>query len=80
MSTAHTDIQMILFIGSLDPSTRTASHCLGLETVPDLRGFATANDLVGKTDEEVRAVDGGGRSVLPTATRGAVILNRWICN
>jgi hypothetical protein len=29
-----------------------------LETVPDLRGFALANDLVGKTDEEVRAVLG----------------------
>jgi predicted PolB exonuclease-like 3'-5' exonuclease len=25
-----------------------------LETVPDLRGFAAANDLIGKTDEEVR--------------------------
>ena len=25
-----------------------------LETVPDLRGFAAANDLVGKTDDEVR--------------------------
>jgi hypothetical protein len=29
-----------------------------LETVPDLRGFALANDLVGKTDEGVRAVLG----------------------
>jgi predicted PolB exonuclease-like 3'-5' exonuclease len=29
-----------------------------LETVPDLRGFATANDLVGKTDDEVRAAIG----------------------
>ena len=29
-----------------------------LETVPDLRGFALANDLVGKTDEEVRAALG----------------------
>jgi hypothetical protein len=25
-----------------------------LETVPDLRGFAAANGLAGKTDEEVR--------------------------
>jgi predicted PolB exonuclease-like 3'-5' exonuclease len=25
-----------------------------LETVPDLQGFAVANDLVGKTDEEIR--------------------------
>jgi hypothetical protein len=25
-----------------------------LETVPDLGGFAAANDLVGKSDEEVR--------------------------
>lgn len=25
-----------------------------LETVPDLRGFAAASDLVGKTDAEVR--------------------------
>ena len=29
-----------------------------LETVPDLRGFAAANDLVGKTDDEVRQVLG----------------------
>ncbi len=29
-----------------------------LETVPDLRGFAAANDLVGKTDAEVREVLG----------------------
>jgi 3'-5' exonuclease len=29
-----------------------------LETVPDLRGFAAANDLVGKTDEEVREAIG----------------------
>jgi hypothetical protein len=29
-----------------------------LETVPDLRGFAVANDLVGKTDVEVREVIG----------------------
>jgi 3'-5' exonuclease len=29
-----------------------------LETVPDLRGFATANGLVGKTDEEVREAMG----------------------
>ena len=29
-----------------------------LETVPDLGGFALANDLVGKTDEEVRAILG----------------------
>ena len=29
-----------------------------LETVPDLRGFALANNLVGKTDEEVRVVLG----------------------
>ena len=29
-----------------------------LETVPDLRGFALVNDLVSKTDEEVRAVLG----------------------
>ncbi len=29
-----------------------------LETVPDLRGFAAANDLVGKTDHEVREVLG----------------------
>jgi predicted PolB exonuclease-like 3'-5' exonuclease len=29
-----------------------------LETVPDLHGFAAANDLVGKTDEEVREAIG----------------------
>ena len=29
-----------------------------LEAVPDLRGFAVANDLVGKTDAEVREVFG----------------------
>ena len=29
-----------------------------LETVPDLRGFAAANDLVGKTGEEVREAIG----------------------
>jgi predicted PolB exonuclease-like 3'-5' exonuclease len=29
-----------------------------LETVPDLRGFAAANGLAGKTDEEVRAAMG----------------------
>ena len=25
-----------------------------LETVPDLRGFAAANDLIGKTDADIR--------------------------
>jgi predicted PolB exonuclease-like 3'-5' exonuclease len=29
-----------------------------LETVPDLRGFAAANDLVGRTDDEVREAIG----------------------
>jgi 3'-5' exonuclease len=29
-----------------------------LETIPDLRGFAAANDLVGKTDAEIREVLG----------------------
>jgi hypothetical protein len=29
-----------------------------LETVPDFRGFAAANGLAGKTDEEVRAAIG----------------------
>jgi hypothetical protein len=29
-----------------------------LETVPDLRGFAAANDLVGKSDVEVREAIG----------------------
>jgi predicted PolB exonuclease-like 3'-5' exonuclease len=29
-----------------------------LETVPDLSGFATANDLVGKTEADIRAVLG----------------------
>jgi 3'-5' exonuclease len=29
-----------------------------LETVPDLRGFAVANDLIGRTDEEVREAIG----------------------
>jgi hypothetical protein len=33
-------------------------HRLGLETVPDLRGFALANDLVGKSDDEIRAAMG----------------------
>jgi hypothetical protein len=30
----------------------------GLETVPDLKGFAAANDLIGKTDSEIRGVIG----------------------
>jgi hypothetical protein len=30
----------------------------GLETVPDLGGFAAANDLVGKSDVEVREAIG----------------------
>jgi uncharacterized protein YecA (UPF0149 family) len=29
-----------------------------LETVPDLRGFAAANELVGKTDDEIREANG----------------------
>jgi predicted PolB exonuclease-like 3'-5' exonuclease len=29
-----------------------------LETVPDLRGFAATNDLIGKTDEEIREAIG----------------------
>ena len=29
-----------------------------LETVPDLRGFAAANDLAGKTDDEIREAMG----------------------
>jgi hypothetical protein len=29
-----------------------------LETVPDLRGFAAANDLAGRTDDEVREAIG----------------------
>jgi len=29
-----------------------------LETVPDLRGFAAANDLVGKPDEKIREAVG----------------------
>ena len=29
-----------------------------LETVPDLRGFAAANNLAGKTDEDVRSAMG----------------------
>ena len=29
-----------------------------LETVPDLRGFAAANDLEGKSDDEIRAAMG----------------------
>ena len=31
-----------------------------LETVPDLGGFAAANDLVGKTDVEVRVSSATG--------------------
>jgi 3'-5' exonuclease len=30
-----------------------------LETVPDLSGFAAANDLVGKSDVEIREAIGG---------------------
>jgi hypothetical protein len=33
-----------------------------LETVPDLAGFAAANDLVGKSDVEVREAIGESRS------------------
>ncbi len=29
-----------------------------LETVPDLHGFAAANDLIGKTDDEIREAIG----------------------
>jgi len=29
-----------------------------LETVPDLREFAAANELVGKTDDEIREANG----------------------
>jgi hypothetical protein len=29
-------------------------YCLDLETVPDLQGFAAANGLVGKTNDEIR--------------------------
>jgi len=29
-----------------------------LETVPDLRGFAAANDLDGKSDDEIREANG----------------------
>jgi predicted PolB exonuclease-like 3'-5' exonuclease len=34
-----------------------SSHVIvwDIETIPDLRGFAAANDLVGKSDEEIRA-------------------------
>jgi hypothetical protein len=39
-----------------------------LETVPDLSGFAAANDLVGKSDVEVRRVAGFvGRCYYPRA-------------
>jgi hypothetical protein len=36
-----------------------------LETVPDLRGFAAANGLAGKTDEEVRGRQALTKSDLP---------------
>ena len=29
-----------------------------LETIPDLRGYAAANDLVGRTDDDIRAAMG----------------------
>ena len=29
-----------------------------LETIPDLRGYAAANALIGKTDDEIRAAMG----------------------
>lgn len=31
------------------------------ETIPDLKGFAAANDLVGKSNVEVREAIGDGR-------------------
>jgi hypothetical protein len=36
-----------------------------LETVPDLAGFAAANDLVGKSDVEVRQAIGDSATRLP---------------
>ena len=35
----------------------------GLETVPDLGGFAAANDLLGKSDVEVREAIGDKKKV-----------------
>ena len=40
------------------PPMKTSIIVWNLETVPDLRGFAVANGLAGKTDGEVRAVIG----------------------
>jgi hypothetical protein len=40
-----------------------------LETVPDLAGFAAANDLVGKSDVEVREAIG---DKFPKHMRGAI--------
>ena len=55
-----------------------------LETVPDLAGFAAANDLVGKTDEEVREAIGDKfpkHIYHPIVCIGALIahweLDRW---
>jgi hypothetical protein len=42
-----------------------------LETVPDLGGFATANDLVGKSDVEVRAAIGDNGALFIVVLEGA---------
>jgi predicted PolB exonuclease-like 3'-5' exonuclease len=45
-----------------------------LETVPDLRGFASANDLAGKTDAEIREVLGDiSTAHLPILCIGALV-------
>ena len=47
-----------------------------LETIPDLRGYAAANGLVGKTDEEIRAAmatSSRSTSTIPLSASG-----RWL--
>jgi hypothetical protein len=44
-------------VQAFDPINRTVIFW-DLEIVPDLRGFAATNDLVGKTDDKVREAIG----------------------
>jgi len=47
-----------------------------LETIPDLRGYAAANGLVGKTDEEIRAAM--ATSSRSTSTTRSSASGRWL--
>ena len=50
-----------------------------IETVPDLRGFAAANGLNGKSDDEVRASKGRQVSEVQRERRGIAKKSAWLC-